>query len=504
MTPLTARERGPVRVLLVEDDVDHRLLLTRRLEDSGIDVTAVGTAGEALDSLDGVDLVLLDYRLPDMTGLETMNAIHERGGPSVVMVTAMGSESVAVNAMRAGAIDYVVKDATYLETIPEVVERAWRHHDLQRRAGKLQELILLVSQADDREAIFSAIVMGAKELLRAANCGLILIEDTGPVVAAATDRDVEYTRSLIDTAAEVATSGTPQQMEYALVVPLSRDADAGSGALVTILNDPHPYSEGDVELAQTFASFAGLAVRKLRRHEIERDLISKLQETLEMRRQFVNSISHELRTPLACISGFSTTLLTYWERLDAESMRSSVEKIQRHSEDLTTLVDALLDFGTVEHGRFRAEISPLDLRPEVEAIIEGYGPLFGDHQVEVDVPQVKVMADGELLRRILVNLFSNSVKASEPASTIRVTGRAEDGVVRLEVADEGHGLTPEEKTRVFEPFWRTARSVKAAHRGTGIGLALVREYVRSMGGDIGVDSEPGKGARFFFHLPLVD
>jgi signal transduction histidine kinase len=245
-------------------------------------------------------------------------------------------------------------------------------------------------------------------------------------------------------------------------------------------------------------------VRKLRRHEIERDLIARLQETLEMRRQFVNSISHELRTPLACISGFSTTLLTYWERLDADSMRSSVEKIQRHSEDLTTLVDALLDFGTVEHGRFKADIVPLDLRPEVDAIIEGYGPLLGDHTVETDVPQVKVMADPELLRRIFVNLFSNSVKASAEGSTIRVKGTKLDGKIRLEVVDQGHGLSAEDKARVFEPFWRSAHSVKAAHRGTGIGLALVREYVRSMGGDIGVESEPDAGASFFFHLPLAD
>jgi len=504
MTPGTIRERGRIRVLLVEDDVDHRLLLTRKLEESEVDVTAVGTAADALAVVDGFDLVLLDYRLPDMTGLETMDAIHRRGGPSVVMVTAMGSESVAVSAMRAGAIDYLVKDASYLEAIPEVVERAWRHHDLQRRAGKLQELILLVSEADDRKTIFSAIVQGSRELLRAAACGLIVVESDGPVVVAKTDPDVEFTSSLIHRASQVAQGEGVEQMDYALLVPLSKDPDESLGTLVTILNEPQPYSEGDIELAETFASFAGLAVRKLRRHELERDLISQLQETLEMRRQFVNSISHELRTPLACISGFSTTLLTYWERLDGPAMRSSVEKIQRHSEDLTTLVDALLDFGTVEHGKFKAEVAPLDLRREVEAIVEGYGPLFGDRKVEMDVPPLKVMADPELLRRIFVNLFSNSVKASEDSSPIQIRGVALDGKVRLEVADEGHGLSPEEKARVFEPFWRTARSVNAAHRGTGIGLALVREYVRSMGGDIGVESDPGSGATFFFHLPLVD
>ena len=82
-----------------------------------------------------------------MSGLETLDAIRRRQGPSVVVVTGMGSEEVAVQAMRAGAIDYVVKDATYLKLLPEVVERAWRLHDLTRRAAQLQRLALMVNAA---------------------------------------------------------------------------------------------------------------------------------------------------------------------------------------------------------------------------------------------------------------------------------------------------------------------------------------------------------------------
>ena len=97
--------RRRISLLLVEDDADQRFLIERRLQEMDIDVRLAATGLEALASLEGIDLVLLDYRLPDMTGLETLQAIRKANGPSVVMVTGMGSESVAVEAMRTGAID---------------------------------------------------------------------------------------------------------------------------------------------------------------------------------------------------------------------------------------------------------------------------------------------------------------------------------------------------------------------------------------------------------------
>ncbi|MDQ1375524.1 MAG: hypothetical protein QOJ09_2862, partial [Actinomycetota bacterium] len=136
-----------IRVLVVDDDPDHLALARRRLTDAGIHVTVASSAVEALDALDDVDLVLLDYRLPGMSGLDALAAIREQGGPSVVMLTGMGSESLAVEAMRAGAVDYVVKDGAYLRTLPQIVERAWRTHDLTRRAGELQRVALLVTSA---------------------------------------------------------------------------------------------------------------------------------------------------------------------------------------------------------------------------------------------------------------------------------------------------------------------------------------------------------------------
>jgi CheY-like chemotaxis protein len=154
-----------IRVLVVDDDPDHRALARRRLPDAGLDVAVAGDATEALGQLAGVDLVLLDYRLPGMSGIDALAAIRDQDGPSVVMLTGMGSESVAVEAMRAGAVDYVVKDGSYLRSLPQIVERAWRTHDLTRRAGELQRVALLVTSAAEREDIFAGITAGPRRRL---------------------------------------------------------------------------------------------------------------------------------------------------------------------------------------------------------------------------------------------------------------------------------------------------------------------------------------------------
>src|SRR5205807_3402932 len=201
----------PVTVLVVDDDADQRFLVQRRLETAGVEVRTAAGAEEALDSLDGVDLVLLDYLLPGASGLEILPQIREQG-PSVVMLTGMGSEGLAVEAMRQGAVDYIVKDSSYLELLPQVVERAWRHHDLFRRAGELERIGLLVTSATDRTEVFSEIVAGARRLLRADGCALFVQTD-GDLVLEAGAGELQGARDRLLAEARGTMSGTDVGLE---------------------------------------------------------------------------------------------------------------------------------------------------------------------------------------------------------------------------------------------------------------------------------------------------
>src|SRR3954447_10393552 len=177
---MTVSAPAGISVLVVDDDPDHRYLAQRRLELAGFEVRLAANADEALAAVDGVDLVVLDHRLPDTSGLDLLPVIVGRG-PSVVMVTGMGSEGLAVEAMRRGAVDYIVKDSTYLEILTEVVERAWLHHDLVRRAGEIERIGLLVTSASARPEVFAEVVEGARNLMRADGCALFVLAKPGLV-----------------------------------------------------------------------------------------------------------------------------------------------------------------------------------------------------------------------------------------------------------------------------------------------------------------------------------
>ena len=495
-----------IRVLVVDDDPDHRTLARRRLSEAGIQVTVAEHAAEALANLEGVDLVLLDYRLPGMSGLDALAAIREHpDGPSVVMLTGMGSESVAVEAMRAGAVDYVVKDGTHLRQLPQIVERAWRTHDLTRRAGELQRIALLVTSAAERDAIFDGIVDGARRLLGAETCALFVAGPEGLVqeaVAGDTPRDLSALRGAAAAALarrDPAMEGTETRQ---LLVPLpARDGDA-LGVLAVLTDVPHAYLDGELELARTFASFAGVALANLQQHELEHNLVAELQEMLDLRRELVASVSHELRTPLTCISGFAGTLDRLWDSLTEADRRRFVDRIRHHGAELQELVEGLLDFSAAEAGRLTAHVSELDLGRELEAAVEEVGPLLAGRPLSVEVEPLQVIGDPTLLRRAVWNLLSNAVKYSEAGSPIWVRAKADGDQAWIEVADKGVGLGPADAAHAFEPFWR-AQPGTSRTRGTGIGLALVRDYVRLMGGEVGVHSQPGIGSTFFFTLPLA-
>lgn len=495
---------GPVSVLVVDDNPDHRALIRMRLAGAGWHVTEAGSGEEALRLLDDVQLVLCDYQLPGMNGLETLQAIRANSDCSVIMVTGAGSESLVVDVLRAGAADYLVKDPTFLSSLPVVIERAWRHHDLALRAAELERLSLLVSSAGNRDEMLGGIVSGARRLLRADTC-LLYLERSGEIVEQARDGEAVKESGLLLAKARAALQVKEDVVELAptrhLVVPL-RFENLVVGALAIVTGAPRTYLPEELRLAGSFAAFAGIALSNLHRLELQTQLVERLQGLNDLRRDLVSSVSHELRTPLTCIVGFATTLEQRWDQLTEEQRRTFVRQIQDHGGELTEQVDRLLDVAALEAGRLSATPHPVDLADEIPAVIELLEPLLEGRPVTVEVPSLRVIADAALLRRALSNLISNAAKYSPAGTPITVRAAADGSLARIDVVDRGAGLTDEEAVRAFEPFWRSSTAVASATRGAGVGLALVKEYMRVMGGDVTATSRPGVGSVFSLTLPL--
>src|SRR5439155_6302879 len=282
----------------------------------------------------------------------------------------------------------------------------------------------------DRKSIFDEIVAGARVLLRADACVLYVVR-SGTVIREALAGAVEVDTGELAAAAGGVLSGSPEALVEALaptgsgeetgladrlLVPLPSPDGDPLGVLVLLTSKPRAFLLEEIELAGVFASFAGTALRNLDQLELERRLVTELQQSLELRRDLVASVSHELRTPLTCITGFSSTLLQHWEAIGDAERRDFVSKVRHHADELADLVEGLLDFASAEAGKLEPDLVAVDLHDAVRTAIDGLAPLIEGRHVAMTVQPVKVMADPHLLRRTLVNLLANAVKYSEAGS----------------------------------------------------------------------------------------
>ncbi len=242
------------------------------------------------------------------------------------------------------------------------------------------------------------------------------------------------------------------------------------------------------------------------RKQIEQDL-TQAREAAEAanhaKSAFLANMSHELRTPLNAILGFSQVLLQS-PRLPAE-LAPQVERIQRGGDYLLTLINDILDLSKIEAGRIELFPEELDLHTflrEVSEMIrfraEQKGVAF-EYSPEGHLPSC-VLIDPKRLRQVLLNLLGNAVKFTE-SGQVRLRLRYADDSLYVAVRDTGPGITPEHLETIFEPFTQSgARHYKS--QGTGLGLTISRMIVELMGGELCVESEPGRGSCFYFQIPL--
>lgn len=373
--------------------------------------------------------------------------------------------------------------------------------------AELRELSLLIGSLADRADVAERIANGAAKLVHAEGAAVCTVEQ-GAVRVEASAGTLTRRDDLDEVVARAArTRGAARGADEVdapniLVVPLTGADDEPLGAIVVNRRTPR-FDADEEDLLVAFASFAAVAVDNARRLALQRALADQLQEAVDRRRDLIGTITHEFRTPLACIEGFSAALVDGWDGYDDAERRDLVERIGRHSEELDELVNRFLDFTVTERGGLSAHLGTVDLDAAVSQAMESLAPLLTERRTAVEVPPITVAADPVLLRRTLANLLSNAVKYSTAGTSVTVRGRVEGGMARVEVVDEGVGLSPDDARRVFEPFWRGGAATTRVARGAGLGLALVSEYVRAMRGTCGVSSEPGRGSNFFFTLPLA-
>ncbi len=236
----------------------------------------------------------------------------------------------------------------------------------------------------------------------------------------------------------------------------------------------------------------------------------KLVQLSESKTRLYNNIAHEFRTPLTVIQGMADALrndIVSDHRIESEK---SIAMIERNGQKLLRLVNEMLDLAKLESGKLKLELYQADVIPFVKYLCESFQSLGEKKNIVIsvhsEVESLFMDFDSEKISTILSNLLSNAVKFTEPEGDIDVTISQEklNGVETFCVAirDSGKGIDREELTAIFDRFYQSEVSLNRVQMGTGIGLALSKELVDLMGGDIVVQSEIGQGSTFTMQIPI--
>jgi len=237
-------------------------------------------------------------------------------------------------------------------------------------------------------------------------------------------------------------------------------------------------------------------------------LNTDLDAAMKSKDQFLSNISHELRTPLNSIIGFTDLLLT--EELGAPlsaQQRDFLETVARNGKQLLELINELLDLQRIAAGRMELKSEAFglaDLMAEAAGTVHAQIQKHGHELVATPPPQsLRVQGDRGRVRQILLNLLSNAIKFTPDGGRITLAASAENGddEAEITVTDTGIGIAAEDQAKLFKEFSQLDASASRKYEGTGLGLALSRRLVEMQGGEIGVESEVGKGSTFWFTLP---
>jgi signal transduction histidine kinase len=225
----------------------------------------------------------------------------------------------------------------------------------------------------------------------------------------------------------------------------------------------------------------------------------------KLKSDFVSNVSHELRTPLALIRLYSETL-ELGRLTNSSKQHEYHEIIRKESERLTALINNILDFSRIEAGKKEYTFRETDVADLVRSTLESYrfeieqNGFRLEEKIEDNLPPLQV--DREAIARSLLNLVNNAVKYSVSDKYLGVSLYRRNGGVNLEVVDHGIGIPPNEQAKIFEKFYRACDPLVHNTKGSGLGLSLVRHIVEAHGGEVGVESSPGKGSKFTITLPV--
>ncbi|OGO00408.1 MAG: hypothetical protein A2Y58_05915 [Chloroflexi bacterium RBG_13_51_52] len=531
-------------ILVVDDDLDFLGIIRKILENKGYKTSTVPSASEALSLLEKqfYNAVILDISLPDADGTELLPKILELH-PYILAIMLTGHSSVknAVESLNRGAFAYLEKPLNP-ENLLSVINRGMEKQllvfenrqlmDELERHNRITNTLLSVSQAVAQTLDLQKIIDSALEKVAECigveasfvylrdkdhfklkgyhglstqtvkdmpeevsnNTGIFsnLIEQSGPIIIEDLKKTNEPDLGFLNNVGYRSFAGVPLAI---------LGENIGVLGIATDFNQI--FSPNNVDLLTGIGREIAIAVRNAQLYE-EASSVKALRELDAMRTAFLANVSHELRTPLAVIKGSANSLLQPDVIFDEQTRRDFLVSIDKDADTLTRLVDDLLMISRLEANALEVKKKPSKLIDVISAIKDRLDNLTVKHHMHIDIAEEipTVNIDEGRIGEVLTNLVENAVKFSEDNTNIYIKAINKNKEVLISVADEGIGIPLELHQRIFERFFQGDGRKAGRRKGTGLGLAICQGIVEAHGGEIWVESTPGKGAKFSFNIPV--
>ena len=486
-----------LRILLIDDNPADRALAIRALEREFPDLalTEVASASEFEQAIaqGEFDVTVTDYQLRWSNGITVLRSLKAKFPDlPVVMFTNSGSQEIAVEAMKSGLDDYVIKSPSHYIRLPAAIRVALDRLAANRKAASLE--VRLQALLDNLEV--GVYRLNSEGIFLEANRAflrLLGLEDVADFSSPQTLASYFAPEVYADLLTKLQRNGetTVREVEIQRADHQTRWVKI-SKTLTQI---------GDIHLVD------GLVEDISDRKRIELDntrLYEEAQQANQLKDEFLLTVSHELRTPLNAILGWSTILQK--GTVEPKTLAKALATIERNARRQALLVNDIIDVSRIIRNDLRIERVPVDLIPVVDAAIEDAQLLAQDKSIRLEFqadPDVgQVLGDQNRLQQIVSNLLSNAIKFTPNNGTITVTLSRTQSDVQIAIADTGQGISADFLPRIFDRFRQENGSTTRIQGGLGLGLSIVRHLVELHHGTITASSPGlGQGATFIVRLP---